>query len=226
MQIKIDASYDDTFNQMAQDFGYFWGEKPNVRALVEAIATSELKLVKAEQTDSLQYLKLKEMIAKEQPFKLVYADAKGEPFIFTCTYAEITEFEGKPYLNIWFLEDMESDCPQLKNNRCLRIDRILDNFQLYPIDLPWRETGLDFIEVSFELSGDLVFAYSQKNTDRVENLAKKHIRIHRKISNLFWFRRKIIRYAPNLKIIAPNFIADWYESFLKDALAAQLNTNS
>jgi predicted DNA-binding transcriptional regulator YafY len=222
MQLVINNKYDRSLKELAEKFGFTWGENPSVTALIEAIASREITISAMPQIDSPHYPKIKELIERKQSFRVYYLDPVGNEFLFTAQYAEISQHEGKPYLNIWFAEEREDfDLIELRHNRTLRIDRIQPDAAIEEIDLPWRDRGLDTIDVTFDLFGNLAFTYSKKEADVTEWIGDKRIRITRKVSNLFWWQRKILQYTPNIKVISPQEVAFSYADILEKGLMSQ-----
>lgn len=222
MQIITNPEYDNNLKAIALEFGFTYRGNPSPTNLINAIAEGSLKVIPNKASSIPYYLAILKFIEKKQSFKIYYLDASGEPFSFTAQYAEIAEHEGKPYLDIWFAEEF-SDCEYypLRHNRCLRIDRIPSETTLEPVDLPWKESGLDAITIEFELFDNLAFAYSKNDSDVIEWLDLKHIKIQRQVTNLFWLKRKLLQYIPNLKINSPKDFKDKFYKEIYDFLNQQ-----
>ncbi|MEI6332576.1 MAG: WYL domain-containing protein, partial [Pseudanabaena sp. ELA645] len=145
-------------------------------------------------------------IKQQQPFRLQYLDAADRPHQFSIYYAKVTPHEKRLYLDCWCEESSNSDdVVVLKHNRCLRLDRIPTEAAITPIQGKWR-SQLDQIHVTFNLSGNLAFAYKPRDED-IDNTwldSNPPIRqVIRKISSTFWFYREIMPYAEDCEIIEP-----------------------
>lgn len=152
-------------------------------------------------------------IKQEQPFRLQYLDAAEHPHQFSIYYAKVTPHDKRLYLDCWCEDIARTDTvPALQHNRSLRLDRIPPEAAITPIVGKWR-SQLDQLLVTFNLSGNLAFAYKPRDED-IDNTwldCNPPIRqIIRKISNTFWFYREIMPYAEDCEIIEP---ADVREKF-------------
>lgn len=177
---------------------------------------------------------IKEKIKQQQPFRLSYLDAAGKAFVFDCEYAQISSYENKQYLEVSFVNEVggnaevssacstptrrvDSTSPEpLKTNRCLRLDRVPKDSRLEDLpELTWGD--LSYLEISFELYGNLAYSYSQEEGDLTEPI-KDGILVTRKVSNDFFFLRQILRYGDKCKIVAPDFMVSRAETLLEKAL--------
>lgn len=190
-----------------------------------AVALAHLLLERSELTLPLRYeleqfiaqpvlpwrVEVERFIHRNQPFQLSYQDAAERVWTFTIRYAKIVVHEDRQYLDCWCEEAEQSrDLPQLKHNRCLRLDRIAD-VAVSPIKGEWRE-GLATIQVEMHLFGGLALAYRSKtSTDEVNewlNEPPQARRVVRQISNSFWFIREVLRYGQECEIVSPDAMRD------------------
>jgi WYL domain len=157
-------------------------------------------------------------IKQQQPFRLQYLDAADRPHQFSIYYAKITPHDKRLYLDCWCEEFASSDdVVALKHNRCLRLDRIPAEAAITSIQGKWR-SQLDYIHVTFNLSGNLAFAYKPREED-IDNTwldcEPPTRQIIRKISNTFWFYRDIMPYAEDCEIIEPNDVRQKFAEKLR-----------
>ncbi len=153
-------------------------------------------------------------IKQQQPFQLQYLDAAEHPHKFSIYYAKVTAHDKRLYLDCWCEDIARTDTvPALQHNRSLRLDRISPEAAITPIQGKWR-SQLDQIHVTFNLSGNLAFAYKPRDED-IDNTwldCNPPIRqIIRKISNTFWFYREIIPYAEDCEIIEPDDVREKFK---------------
>jgi hypothetical protein len=148
-------------------------------------------------------------IKQQQPFHLQYLDAAEHPHQFAIYHAKIANHDKRQYLDCWCQDIATSDTiPALQHNRSLRLDRIPPETAITPINGKWR-SQLDHILVTFNLSGNLAFAYVPREEDKSNTWLNSNPptrQITRKISNTFWFYREILPYADNCEIIDPKDI--------------------
>lgn len=145
-------------------------------------------------------LRVDQLIAQQQPFRLVYSNSQGTPFEYVVRYAEIQFREKRQYLQVWCAETADSqDIPELKHNRCLRLDRIQS---IFPIQDTWRGS-FDSIDVIFHLKGWLIKAYEPKADDIDDQRFDNCRQITRRIVNPFWFFREILPYGEDCELISP-----------------------
>lgn len=201
MRITINSKLDENLKAIAIRHGFTFGDRPSPTALIEAIAAGELK-IENRQVRSIAADQVLEKIENCQPFRLSYLDATGKAFVFDCTYAQISHYEGREYLEVRFINQVESDSPPpLDKNRCLRLDRIPAESRIIDIEENW-ESQLNQIEVRFELQGDLAYSYSKQAADSVLPIENGVI-VTRQISNDFWFLRQALRYGSSCTILSP-----------------------
>ena len=280
MHLRILDEIGDKLQAKAVGMGFTAKGRPSPTALLKAIALGEISLSPTEELQVLaqelikdnryklaeqlaqiagfelkeaQIIKeIKEKIQQQQPFRLSYLDAAGKAFVFDCSYAQISSYENKQYLEVSFVNEVggnvelgrgnnlesnsrlqapahsasacstpirkiDSNSPEpLKTNRCLKLHRVPEDSRLE--DLPKLTWGdLSYLEISFELYGNLAYSYSQEEGDRTEPI-KDGILVTRKVSNDFFFLRQILRYGDRCKIVAPDFIVSQAETLLENTL--------
>ena len=153
-------------------------------------------------------------IKQQQPFRLQYLDAAEHPHEFSIYYAKVAAHDKRLYLDCWCEDIARTDTvPALQHNRSLRLDRIPPEAAITPIVGKWR-SQLDQIHVTFNLSGNLAFAYKPRDED-IDNTwldCNPPIRqIIRKINNTFWFYREIMPYAEDCEIIEPDDVREKFK---------------
>ncbi|MFN7808726.1 MAG: WYL domain-containing protein [Pseudanabaena sp.] len=154
-------------------------------------------------------------IKQHQPFQLKYLDAAEHPHEFSIYYAKVTAHDKRLYLDCWCENIARTDTVlALQHNRSLRLDRIPLEAAITPIQGKWR-SELDQIYVTFNLSGNLAFAYKPRDED-IDNTwldCNPPIRqIIRKINNTFWFYREIMPYAEDCEIIEPEDVREKFKA--------------
>ena len=153
-------------------------------------------------------------IKQQQPFRLQYLDAADRPHQFSIYYAQVTPHDKRLYLDCWCGESSSSDdVVALKHNRCLRLDRIPPEAAITAIEGKWR-SQLDQIYVTFNLSGNLAFAYKPREEDIDHTWLDTDPpmrQIIRKVSNTFWFYREIMPYAEDCEIIEPDDVREKFK---------------
>ena len=150
-------------------------------------------------------------IKQNQPFRLQYLDAADHPPEFSIYYAKVAAHDKRLYLDCWCEDIARTDTVSaLQHNRSLRLDRIPPEAAITPIQGKWR-SQLDQMHVTFNLSGNLAFAYKTRD-EYIDNTwldRNPPIRqIIRKISSTFWFYREIMPYAEDCEIIEPNDVRE------------------
>jgi len=145
-------------------------------------------------------------IKQEQPIRLKYLDAADQPHEFSIYYAKVNHHDKRLYLDCWCENIVQTDSViALQHNRCLRLDRIPLEAAITPIQGKWR-SQLDYIHVTFNLSGNLAFAYNQREED-IDNtwldIEPPTRQIIRKINSTFWFYREILPYGEDCEIVEP-----------------------
>jgi len=152
-----------------------------------------------------------EYIRNQQPFRLSYKNSQDQELEFTVRYAEVRLYEKRFYLQVWCDQTEDSqDLPELRHNRCLRLDRIQG---ILPIEGEWRGS-LDSIKVYLHFKGWLANAYEPKPED-VENEFLGNIRqVVRQVVNPFWLIREVFRYGPDCEIVAPDSVREQFKQEL------------
>jgi WYL domain len=167
-------------------------------------------------------IEVERYIRRQQPFRLAYQDAAERVWNFTISFATITAYEERHYLECWCEEtEGNHDVAALSHNWCLRVDRIPEA-AISPIKEKWR-SRLDSILVEFYLTGGLAFAYRTKTgTDMVNEWlidVPQTRRVVRQVTNTFWFLREVRRYGSDCVIVSPDDVRDRF----KQELIATLN---
>jgi hypothetical protein len=157
-------------------------------------------------------------IQRQQPFRLTYQDAAERLWNFTIHYARIVPYERRQYLECWCEETEGSqDLPELQHNRTLRLDRISDA-ALTPVQGKWR-SQLDGLDVELHLFNGLALAYEAKTGDShnawIENSTPPVRRVVRRVSNLFWFYRDLLRYGEDCLIVSPASVQQRFQQKLQ-----------
>ena len=144
-----------------------------------------------------------QQIARKQPFHVVYTNSQKQQMEYTARYAEICFYEKRFYLQIWCDQTEDSqDVPELRHNRCLRLDRING---ILPIEGEWRGS-LDFIEVYLHFKGWLANAYEDKLDDLDWKVVDGVKQVVRRVVNSFWLIREVFRYGQDCEIVAPDSV--------------------
>ncbi len=143
-------------------------------------------------------------IDNHQPFHLLYRDSQGQQELFTVCYGEINPIEKRLYLDAWCQEANDrADIPELKYNRCFRLDRILN---LFEAEGSWRNEGLDEIEVHLHFYRGMVRAYETRESDISNEKVGDVRQVIRRVSNPFWLMREVRRYGKDCEIVAPEHL--------------------
>ncbi|MEH2035784.1 transcriptional regulator [Nostoc sp.] len=140
----------------------------------------------------------------QQPFHLLYGNPQMGDLSFTVRYAEVTFEEKRFYLNIWCDETEDianTDFPELKHNRCLRLDRIKG---VVPINGQWRHEGLDYLKVYLHFYKGLIKSYEPKPSDISNEIIGEVRQVVRRVSNPFWLIREVLRYGDDCVIVTPH----------------------
>lgn len=152
-----------------------------------------------------------QQIARKQPFHVVYTNAQKQQLEYTARYAEIYFYEKRYYLQIWCDETEDSDdVPELRHNRCLRLDRING---ILPIEGEWRGS-LDSVEVYLHFQGGLVKAYERKQEDLKDDPLGEVRQVVRRVVNPFWLIREVFRYGKDCEIVAPDAVRQRFKQEL------------
>lgn len=164
-------------------------------------------------------IQVDQLIARQQPFHLVYQNSQGQSLEYTVHYAEVIFYEKRYYLQIWCDETTDStDLPELRHNRCLRLDRIQ---AIFPISGEWRGR-FDAIQVQLHFKGWLVRAYEPKPEDIQDKFVEDIRQVIRRVVNPFWLIREVRRYGPECIIISPEAVRDCFKQELL-AMVEQYN---
>jgi predicted DNA-binding transcriptional regulator YafY len=156
-------------------------------------------------------IQLDQLIAQKQPFHLVYQNSQGLPLEYTVRHAEVIFYEKRYYLQIWCDEtDDSTDLPELRHNRCLRLDRIQ---AIFPSSGEWRNR-FDAIEIQLHFKGWLVQAYEPKNDDVQDEVVNNVRRVTKKVINPFWLIREVRRYGSDCIIVSPDEVRDRFKQEL------------
>ncbi|HAO11756.1 MAG TPA: transcriptional regulator [Planktothrix sp. UBA8407] len=149
-----------------------------------------------------------QQIARKQPFHVVYTNSQKQQMEYTARYAEICFYEKRFYLQIWCDQTEDSqDVPELRHNRCLRLDRING---ILPIEGEWRGS-LDFIEVYLHFKGWLANAYEDKLDDLDWKVVDGVKQVVRRVVNSFWLIREVFRYGQDCEIVAPDSVRERFK---------------
>jgi hypothetical protein len=159
---------------------------------------------------------IEDLCHRRQPFRVVYKRPSGEVEDFTAHYAEILPWEKRFYLQIWAPDALEGGgIPELRYNRCLRLDRIEGIFAVSGI---WRGY-FDSVDVHMRLLGGLALAYEAKAEDIEDDKSREERNITRRMINLFWFVREVRRYGADCVVISPNGVREQVAADLAKSLS-------
>jgi hypothetical protein len=222
LQLTITEEEQQQLDAIASELNCAWGGKPSKTELIRQIAHRRFKVFKPHDLGSWAATEILKLITHHTPFRLSYVDAAGRPFTFTVRYAEVVEREHRNYLECWCDEtEMNQDLPELQHNWCLRFDRIpKEGASINRLGMEtWREEGLAFVPVQFELYGGLAHACTLQNGDRIDNWDGKIKTVTRNITNTFWFLREIIRYGKDCKVLSPDGVRERLVEQLGGAIA-------
>jgi predicted DNA-binding transcriptional regulator YafY len=147
-------------------------------------------------------LQIDQYIVQRQPFHLVYQNSQGQILEFMVRYAEVIFYEKRFYLQIWCDETQDStDLPELRHNRCLRLDRIQG---IVATQGEWRGQ-FDTIFVHLHFYDSLVSAYEAKLEDIENTLLDNQVRqVVRRVVNPFWLIREVLRYGKDCELVSPD----------------------
>lgn len=144
-----------------------------------------------------------EYIKNQQPFRVSYKNSQGQELEFSVRYAEVRLYEKRFYLQIWCEETEDSqDLPELRHNRCLRLDRI---HGIFPIQGEWRGS-LDSIKVYLHFKRWLANAYEPKPEDLENEFLGETRQVVRQVVNPFWLIREVFKYGQDCEIVAPDIV--------------------
>ena len=158
---------------------------------------------------------IEQHIQNQQSFHLLYGNSQGKEWEYTVRYAEITFEEKRFYVQIWCeeTEDITNpEYPELIHNRCLRLDRIQ---AVVPTDVPWRQEGLDTLEVYIHFYRGMVKAYEPKANDVSNEVVGDVRQVVKKVSNPFWLIREVFRYGEDCEIVSPQNVRDRFREKVK-----------
>ncbi|MEM8829180.1 MAG: WYL domain-containing protein [Cyanobacteria bacterium P01_G01_bin.19] len=159
--------------------------------------------------------KIDSLINQQQPFKLIYQDARQELFQFTVLHAQVIQIEKREFL-VCRCEESEgnTDVEELKHNWTLRLDRIQEA-KASAIERRW-ERDLQKVLVELHLYRGLIFNYESKPDDVDPDKLDMQLtqtesdlpfkRIVREVYSTFWFFREIVRYGMECEIVSPENI--------------------
>lgn len=160
--------------------------------------------------------KIDSLINQQQPFKLIYQDARQELFQFTVLHAQVIQIEKREFL-VCRCEESEgnTDVEELKHNWTLRLDRIQEA-KASAIERRW-ERDLQKVLVELHLYKGLIFNYESKpddvDPDKLLDMQltqtesdRPFKRIVREVYSTFWFFREIVRYGMECEIVSPENI--------------------
>jgi predicted DNA-binding transcriptional regulator YafY len=168
-------------------------------------------------------IQVDQLIENKQPFHVVYKNSQTETKEYSVHYAEVVFYEKRHYLQIWCDETEDSqDLPELKHNRCLRLDRIQ---ALFPISGAWRNS-FDFIEVQMHFHNWLIKAYEPKPDDMRDEVIGSVRQITRRVVNPFWLIRELRRYGADCVIVSPDAVRDRFKQDLQAMLEQYNSTES
>lgn len=164
-------------------------------------------------------IQVDQLIAQKQPFHLTYQNSQGQPLEYTVHYAQVIFYEKRYYLQIWCNEtDDSTDLPELRHNRCLRLDRIQ---AIFPISGEWRGS-FDIVQVKLYFKGPLVRAYEPKDDDLEDEIIDDVRQVIRKVVNPFWLIREVRRYGSECIIVSPEEVRNRFKQELL-AMVEQYN---
>jgi predicted DNA-binding transcriptional regulator YafY len=151
------------------------------------------------------------LINAQQPFHLIYQNAQGQMLEYTARYGSVIFYEKRYYLQIWCDETEDStDVPELRHNRCLRLDRIQG---MVAASGEWRGQ-FDTIPVHLAFRGGLIRAYEPKVDDVRDEMMDNVRHVTRNVINSFWLIREIHRYGADCVILSPPTIRDRFKQNL------------
>ncbi|GAB4233383.1 MAG: WYL domain-containing protein [Elainellaceae cyanobacterium] len=167
-------------------------------------------------------IQIDQLIQQQQPFHLIYQNAQGQTLEYTVRHADVLFYEKRYYLQIWCDETEDStDLPELRHNRCFRLDRIQ---AIFPISGNWRG-HFDAINVELQFTGGLIRAYEPKLDDLEDAVIGSVRRVVRRVVNPFWLIREVFRYGEDCEIIAPTAMRDRFKQKVQE-LYQRYNTST
>jgi WYL domain len=162
-------------------------------------------------------IEVERYIRQQQPFQLAYQDAAERVWNFTISYAKVTPYEDRQYLDCLCKEtEGNQDLPALAHNWCLRFDRIPEA-AVSPVKGRWQGE-LDSISVEMHLLRGLAFAYRTKTDADEVNEWHPQLpqvrRVMRRVTSTFWFFREVRRYGKDCIIVSPDEVRDRFKQEL------------
>ena len=185
-----------------------------LQALLKEVPLSqplEAQLRQTESRDGAWVQQAENLIAQRTPFTLSYHGKQQ-----AIRYAEIVHRDDREYLHCWVEETSQApDIPELAHNRLFSMS---ENAQLEATEGPWRDSGLDSIEVVFRVA----FAYRPKAEDlQVEGISvggQQWTRITQRVTNLLWLLQRVSRYGDRCVIESPDRVRALYVKQLSSTL--------
>ena len=170
-------------------------------------------LEQVSQTAEAWRLRVNQLIADRQPFRLFYQSGKDKVSEFTARSAKIRLYDKRLYLEIWCDDADSREIPELAHNRCLRLDKIVN---LLPANETWRET-IDYLEVHLHFFRGLAGNYEAKDDEDVVNEMVGDVRhVVKRISSRFWLFRDVHRYGKDCEIVSPQNVRDRFQQEIID----------
>ena len=230
-KLRLAANHDwsrdriDTLNKalnLLKDGGYF--EEATELAVV-LLERSELNRPLREEIQTWlearalpMRLQLDQCLQRHRPFRLAYQDAARRIYSFTVRHGKIERHEDRLYLDCWCDETEDNDdIEALKHSRSLRLDRILNEAVISPVEGYW-EPELSYVDIEFHLFNRLADSYRSKTkADLSSQLSVEEgvRRVVRRISSTFWFFREVRRYGADCVVIGPEDVRDRFVENLK-----------
>jgi predicted DNA-binding transcriptional regulator YafY len=156
-------------------------------------------------------IQVDQFIEQKQPFHVVYQNSQKETQEYSVRYAEVIFYEKRYYLQVWCEQTEDSqDLPELKHNRCLRLDRIQ---ALFPISGAWRNS-CDSIKVQINFYNWLIKAYEPQPDDLQNEVVNSVRQVTRRVVNPFWLIRELRRYGVDCVIVSPDAVRDRFKQDL------------
>jgi hypothetical protein len=144
-------------------------------------------------------IQVDQLIAQRQPFHLVYQNSQSETLEYT----------------VWCEDTADStDFPELRHNRCFRLDRIQ---AVFPISGEWRG-HCDSIQVELSFTKAMVKAYETKEEDTQNEIIDGERHVTRNVINPFWLFREVRRYGSTCTILSPQSVRDRFKQELLEML--------
>lgn len=216
LHVDIPKDLKEFGSVLAYAYGKLHGDRGSIRKLIASVLAGEWLLIPSaeqwsenERTAVLQTLiKFQNQEFRHQPFELLYAHGSGDYQQYSVHYGKVVRHEKRLYLDCWTTEKQKQpDLPRLAHNHSFRLDRI----QKIGGDLeaPWRVAGLDAIEVTLEIRGQLAQGsrFRKQAGDRLDKVGDT-LQVRRSINSFFWFQREILPYGRDCVVLAPTPVRD------------------